>query len=658
MGKAVGENGKDGANGNDGQNGTNGVDGKDGHTPQIGVKQDADGIYYWIVDGEWLLDDNGNKIKAVGKDGQDGQDGANGNDGQNGTNGTDGITPELKIENGYWYVSYDDGATWKQLGKATGEDGQDGINGTDGKDGQDGDSFFQSVTEDENNVYITLTDGSVFTLPKTSCYLFNRLQSITYIPKYSDGKVCVKDGIAELDFQVSPKDAVKEIAKNWESILKAKSIYTITRAVSFIDMPILSCEADEANGVISITVSDDNLSEDFFIGTQSAEIALALSDGNNEITSEYIPISPYHPYNEIWYTSANGEIITPNSTNFGANIVSNTYQNGKGIIRCDGAVTTIGGNAFSDKYRTLLSVILPPSVTTIGNKAFSNCYGLSIVIPKNVTSFGSNPFERCGGVVTVNCNIPSLDTSIFTDFTEAIVGAGVTAIGDNAFYGNQKITKISLPNSLNSIGDEAFYGCVSLVNIVIPDSVTTIGDRAFYKCEGLESISIPDKVSTINEFCFAHCSNLTTVAIGKSVTSIKDDAFYLCKALKSINIPDNVLVIGDYVFRESGLTEAIIGSGITSIGLSSFGCSKIYCKANTPPAISATYDAYDNIYGSFGYKSGNIKIYVPSQAYDLYTQYTSYKLKTNHQANWAIYNDKIVAYDFENNIEVSANNAL
>ena len=103
--------GKDGANGNDGQNGTNGVDGKDGHTPQIGVKQDTDGIYYWTVDGEWLLDDNGNKIKAVGTDGKDGQDGANGNDGQNGTNGTDGITPKLKIENGYWYVSYDDGAT-------------------------------------------------------------------------------------------------------------------------------------------------------------------------------------------------------------------------------------------------------------------------------------------------------------------------------------------------------------------------------------------------------------------------------------------------------------------------------------------------------------------------------------------------------------------
>ena len=98
-----------------GQNGKDGTNGTDGYTPQIGVMQDADGIYYWTLDGEWLLDDNGNKIKANATDGKDGQ---------NGSNGTDGITPLLKIENDYWFVSYDNGVTWVQLGKATGEDGR------------------------------------------------------------------------------------------------------------------------------------------------------------------------------------------------------------------------------------------------------------------------------------------------------------------------------------------------------------------------------------------------------------------------------------------------------------------------------------------------------------------------------------------------------
>ena len=65
--------------------------GEDGQTPLIGVRQDADGQYYWTVDGEWLLNDAGNKVQALGQD---------------------GITPQLKIEtDGYWYISYDGGIT-------------------------------------------------------------------------------------------------------------------------------------------------------------------------------------------------------------------------------------------------------------------------------------------------------------------------------------------------------------------------------------------------------------------------------------------------------------------------------------------------------------------------------------------------------------------
>ena len=172
-----GQDGKDGADGKDGQDGS-------ANAPVIGVAQDTDGVYYWTLNGEWLLDDNGNKLPVSGKngqngsngqdgaDGKDGQDGTDGKDGQDGVDGKDGVTPQLKIEDGYWYISYDNGATWTQLGKATGEDGKDGQNGSngtdgkDGKDGQDGDSMFQSVTQDENYVYFTLADGTVIKIAK------------------------------------------------------------------------------------------------------------------------------------------------------------------------------------------------------------------------------------------------------------------------------------------------------------------------------------------------------------------------------------------------------------------------------------------------------------------------------------------------------------
>ena len=185
--------GKDGSNGNDGADGASGKDGHDGQTPVIGVRQDTDGRYYWTLNGEWLKDDAGNKIPTTGNDGQDGAPGADGEDGKdgadgqpgtpgvNGADGKDGVTPQLKIENNYWYLSYDNGATWTQLGKATGEDGKDGqdgapgkdgldgapgVDGEDGADGKDGDSMFSNV-DITNTEYVifTLADGTQVKIP-------------------------------------------------------------------------------------------------------------------------------------------------------------------------------------------------------------------------------------------------------------------------------------------------------------------------------------------------------------------------------------------------------------------------------------------------------------------------------------------------------------
>ena len=111
--------------------------GKDAQTPLIGIKKDTDGIWYWTLDGDWIYDSVGEKVRAD----------ASGN-------GRDGITPLLKIEADYWFVSYDNGVTWSQLGKAVGEQGASG------------DSMFSDVWQDEQNVYLVLSNGETLTLPK------------------------------------------------------------------------------------------------------------------------------------------------------------------------------------------------------------------------------------------------------------------------------------------------------------------------------------------------------------------------------------------------------------------------------------------------------------------------------------------------------------
>ena len=401
--------GKDGQNGT---NGTNGVDGKDGSTPVIGVKMDDDGVYYWTLNGEWLTDKNGNKIKAVGTDGKDGANGANG---ENGTHGKDGITPQLKIEEGYWLISYDNGATWTKLGKATGEDGaqgpqgeqgmqgpqgeqgNDGAQGPQGEAGINGDSFFQSVTQDENNVYIVLADGTEITIPKKINLDDVKL---TYIPRYDDGKATViysykSDSYVELDFEVSPASK----AADWSDITTVKAVYTESRAgVEFVDMDIMSWSTDATNGTISIKASGKNLSDDFFDGNQSASVRIAIENDDVNIISEYIPMVaerlPMPESNEIWYTAT--EKVTPYASDvFGANIVSNVWDEstGKGVITFDGDVTSIGERAFYMR-RKLTTITIPEGVTSIGDYAFYRCSSLTtITIPESVTSIGDDAFS-------------------------------------------------------------------------------------------------------------------------------------------------------------------------------------------------------------------------------------------------------------------------
>ena len=94
------------------------------------------------------------------------------------------------------------------------------------------------------------------------------------------------------------------------------------------------------------------------------------------------------PNDEIWYTSSDGNIVTPYDTTALPTIVSNTYSDGKGIIKFATDVTSIGGSAFRE-CSSLTSVTIPNSVTSIGDYAFYDCSSLtSVTIPDSVTSIG------------------------------------------------------------------------------------------------------------------------------------------------------------------------------------------------------------------------------------------------------------------------------
>ena len=105
--------------------------------------------------------------------------------------------------------------------------------------------------------------------------------------------------------------------------------------------------------------------------------------------------------NEIWYTSLKDNTVKPSQPSALPTIVSNTHIGGKGIIKFESDVTSIGREAFyMSSYLT--SMTLPNSVKSIGGAAFRYCSNLtSIMIPNSVTSIGDWAFYNCGRLTSV-----------------------------------------------------------------------------------------------------------------------------------------------------------------------------------------------------------------------------------------------------------------
>ena len=328
---------------------------------------------------------------------------------------------------------------------------------------------------------------------------------------------------------------------------------------------------------------------------------------------------PAIPNNEIWYTSKNGEVLEPYSkSGFGANIVSNTYENGKGVITFDGDVTTIAFWSFFAKSN-LTSIILPESVTTIDGYAFYSCRSLAdIIIPAGVTTIEDYAFAYCDGLqsVTIGESVTSLATTVFEGCPNLREFRGKYALSDGSCLiiddclcvaaQGYNFADYVIPDGVTKIGYNAFRDCDLLTSVVIPASVTTIEDYAFAYCGGLQSVTIGEGVKTIAKTVFEGCSNLREfrgkyassdgscliidgalvlfapmcaageVVIPEGVTSISSNAFYDCDKLTSVILPDSVTSIGSYAFYYcNNLEEIYLPNSITNIDMYAFN----YCTS-------------------------------------------------------------------------------
>ena len=565
-----------------------------GDAPIIGVKKDTDGIYYWTLNGEWLTDDAGDKIKAEGMDGE------NGNDGTDGENGQDGITPQLKIENGRWMLSMDNGKTWTDIGQATGADGQDGADGTNGKDG---DSFFQSVTEDDNNVYFTLIDGTVITIPKGDNSQFAIAFDTTDIAILNGGE---SKTISYTITDATENTVVKAIAQDgWKVKVNAtstdKGTITITAPDPIVESEILVFANDGSyrtvmasfycheKQVLDINIADNSINVLPAGGTQEIKLTTNL-DYTVEI-----------PDNARSWLSLAPETRALREDTIVFEVAANEGIQRHATVTLKGEQDNILQTIIFRQLGTCTEIHVETKgelENVLAGYDYANIESLKITGVLNDVDFLFiyRMMPKLKNLDIAEVNITALPTQAFyksTNVEHLILPKTLTTIGKEMFY-RSKLKSVVIPASVETIEAAAFMGCSSLATVTFEkgSQLKTIGGGyssyypnyygAFADCTALTSIEIPASVETIEAAAFMRCSKLATVTFEKgsqlktigggyysSSYSYYYGAFLDCTALTSIEIPASVETIEATAFKGCSSLATVTfekGSQLKTIG--------------------------------------------------------------------------------------------
>ena len=517
-----GDNGSNGSNGNDGQNGQNGSGGSSGTIPQIGIKWDSDGVCYWTLNGEWLTDELGNKVRASAQDGRD------------------GLVPLMKIEDDLWYVSYDGGQTWQYAGKAVGESIV-------------GDSIFAWVdTSDPDYVLFRLADGEEFRLPRTAA----SEQGATSLSIIFDTE----------DLVAMRPNSVREIGYTVESSLPDISVEVISSAD--IRAEVIADSASAGKILVETSAEIDRFSRVVVLvsnGVRTIMKSISFEESQLRITDGEERTVPYQGGKvEIGVeTNVDYTISIPQQAQEwiahidtrawrSETIVFDISENSGGPRNA--VVEILDGDGFLLRSCKITQLSLTPVET---NQIYYRTNTHNIIQFSHGNGFEDYPLPgKFGEGVNVLFNTYNKELDMGT----IICDAPITEIGENTFnyvWGNytNPLTQIYLPSSVKSIGPNAFYKATNLTDINIPEAVEIIDGHAFYWCGSLKSIDIPANVHTIGEGAFTGCMSLESVTLHEGLVVIDVDAFRLTPALAEIVIPKSVESIRRYAFNNDSYSN-------------------------------------------------------------------------------------------------------
>lgn len=529
----------------------------------IDAVQDADGRWYWTLNGSWLYV-NGAKVPvSVG----------------------DGVTPKMKIENWMWYVSYDNGTTWTETGKAKGDD-----------------AGIVSITEEGGYVYFGMADGTIITVAK-------RLP-LTISFDSEDVAITIGGASKAIGYTLagaSEKVVIKTIVQDgWKAKVVQKSsetgIIEITAPEPLVESEVLVFVSDggqtalAAINCVKATVVISQEKYEVSAAGGNIEVAAQTNTGFNVLIPDEA---------KLWLSYARTKAMTAKTFCLVATENDKAYSRSAVVSLADDAGNIISsfvvlqsGNMEGlisvqcDKKGELHSVLEPyTKITKLKISGVLN--DVDFLYIHRLSSLRYLDISDVDILVLPNASFKNS-----TNVTTIILPKTLLFIPKECFYESSISGELVIPASCQYIEQDAFYNCTSLEHVSFESGsrLQSIEQCAFEYCN-LESITIPASCETMgsNVFCSESLKNVSFES-GSQLKEL-DATFRECNALKSIVIPASCESLW-FTFKNcKNLEEVIFESGsklraITS-GYSSGtfeGCAAL--KSISIPASCETISYY------------------------------------------------------------------
>lgn len=484
----------------------NGVKGTD--APEISVKEDLDGVFYWTLNGEFMIVE-GKKVSAMGKD------------------GIAGVTPKLKIENNTWKVSYDGGNNYQVVeGAPTGGAGGSAITYED-----KGGYFDFTINGSTISIakYMPLTvvfmyDGTDGTSFEAGSATGGESYEISYeITGLIAGQTPIVEAIGKDGYTAQVNASAEKITittpKPWVTgsvlvFISDGDQRTIMRSINFF-------KSGEGGTTINVTDDTDNQTVEYNTTSVTLKYETDIKDENLVVTIGYEGSSTG------WLTQVEARVLT--RTLVAKTLTFNLSENNTGDSRT--AKITVG-----DKINTTLKQVFTLKQKAEGGDPIEVTSGnLSSILGEIVNTVASlklagtlndadlatlRTMAKDKKLVTLDMSrvtntVFSSGNINYSNLKNIVLPNNLQNINAE-FLRNSKLLSIDIPASVASVEKLAFFQCTQLDNVVIRGN-TKLGARSFAKCTGLTSVTcysetVPELVSDANGSPFRGTGENTMIA--------------------------------------------------------------------------------------------------------------------------------------------------